>query len=180
VKSHAADTVNSDLVIDFVNTAGWGPEREDLARPSLLVEWLAARGLEPGRRASRADLDEARRVREAIRDLLSAHNDVETDVAAATAVLDRAARRAQLGVRFAAGDTRAEPAAPGIAGALGRILAEVAAGMGDGTWERVKACRADDCRWAFLDTAKNRSRAWCSMRSCGNRAKVQAYRERHA
>jgi predicted RNA-binding Zn ribbon-like protein len=52
-------------------------------------------------------------------------------------------------------------------------------GMADGTWERMKACRADDCRWAFLDTAKNRSRAWCSMQSCGNRAKVAAYRERH-
>jgi uncharacterized protein (TIGR03118 family) len=49
----------------------------------------------------------------------------------------------------------------------------------DGTWERMKACRADDCKYAFLDTAKNRSRAWCSMQSCGNRAKVAAYRERH-
>jgi predicted RNA-binding Zn ribbon-like protein len=52
--------------------------------------------------------------------------------------------------------------------------------MADATWERMKACRADDCRWAYLDTARNRSRAWCSMRVCGNRAKVQAYRERHA
>jgi predicted RNA-binding Zn ribbon-like protein len=66
-----------------------------------------------------------------------------------------------------------------VRGALGRILAEVFAGMADGTWERLKACRADGCRWAFLDTAKNRSRAWCSMQSCGNRAKVAAYRERH-
>ena len=45
--------------------------------------------------------------------------------------------------------------------------------------ERMKACRADDCRWAFLDTSKNRSRAWCSMESCGNRAKVHTYRQRH-
>ncbi|NUR77903.1 MAG: CGNR zinc finger domain-containing protein [Thermoleophilia bacterium] len=29
-------------------------------------------------------------------------------------------------------------------------------------------------------TAKNRTRAWCSMQSCGDRAKVAAYRERHA
>jgi predicted RNA-binding Zn ribbon-like protein len=62
---------------------------------------------------------------------------------------------------------------------VGRILAEVSTGMADGTWERLKACRADDCKFAFLDTAKNRSRAWCSMQSCGNRAKVAAYRERH-
>jgi predicted RNA-binding Zn ribbon-like protein len=172
--------LNSDLVIDFVNTAEWSPEREELTSPTVLVEWLAAHGLEPGARATRADLEGARGVREAIRDLLAAHNEIEADVAAATAVLDRAARRARLRVRFAGGEARVEPEAPGVRGAIGRILAEISTGMADGTWERLKTCRADDCRWAFLDTAKNRSRAWCSMQSCGNRAKVQAYRERHA
>ena len=62
----------------------------------------------------------------------------------------------------------------------GLVVTEVTAGMADGTWERMKACRADDCLWAFLDTAKNQSRAWCSMRSCGNREKARVYRERHA
>jgi predicted RNA-binding Zn ribbon-like protein len=171
--------VNSDLVIDFVNTAEFDPEREDLATPAALIEWLSGRGLEPGVRATKAEFEEARGVREAIRELLLAHNEVEVDVNRATAVLDAAAQRASLGVRFVDGGARAEPAAAGVRGALGRILAEVSVGMADGTWERMKACRADDCRWAFLDTAKNRSRAWCSMQSCGNRAKVAAYRERH-
>jgi predicted RNA-binding Zn ribbon-like protein len=172
--------VNSELVIDFVNTAGLEPVREDLPTPAALVAWLEARGLQPGARATVADYEEAKRVREALLDLLLAHNEVETDVGAASAVLDRAARRAGLGVRFADGAATVEPAASGVRGAIGRILAEVSAGMADGTWERVKACRADDCRHAFLDTAKNRSRAWCSMQSCGNRAKVAAYRERHS
>jgi len=66
-----------------------------------------------------------------------------------------------------------------VRGAIGRILVEVYDEMVDGIWERMKACKADDCRWAFLDTSKNRSRAWCSMESCGNRAKVHAYRQRH-
>jgi predicted RNA-binding Zn ribbon-like protein len=171
--------VNSELVIDFVNTAGFDPVHEDLTTPAVLVRWLSSHGLDPGPRASRADLEEARALREALRDLLSAHNEVETDVPRATAVLDVAAQRAGLGIRFADGAARAEPSAAGVRGALGRILAEVSTAMADATWERMKACRADDCRWAFLDTAKNRSRAWCSMQSCGNRAKVQAYRERH-
>ncbi len=172
--------VNSELVIDFVNTARFGPDREDLQTPGALVAWLDAHGLEPGTRATKADYDEARQVREALRHLLLAHNEVEADVDAATDVLDRAARRAGLSVRFADGGAHAEPAAGGVPGAVGRILAEVSAAMADGTWERMKACRADDCRYAFLDTAKNRSRAWCSMQSCGNRAKVAAYRERHS
>src|SRR5438270_11162697 len=119
--------VNSDLVIDFVNTAGFGPDREDLVSPSELVAWLSGHGLDTGARATNADLDEARAVREALRELLLAHNEVDADVARATAVLDTAARRAGLGIRFLEGSARAEPSAPGVRGALGRVLAEVAA-----------------------------------------------------
>jgi predicted RNA-binding Zn ribbon-like protein len=52
--------------------------------------------------------------------------------------------------------------------------------MSDGTWARVKACRAEDCRWAFYDFSRNRSGTWCDMAVCGNRAKVRAYRARTA
>jgi predicted RNA-binding Zn ribbon-like protein len=172
--------VNSDLIIDFVNSLDLQPYEEKLDTPRALVAWLAERGLiARGARATPAELAEAVAVREAIRDLLGSQNELPADVGAATAVLDVAARRAGLGVRFADGAARAEPAARGVRGAVGRILAEVSVGMSDGTWPRLKACRAEDCRWAFLDTAKNHSRAWCSMQTCGNREKVRAYRERH-
>ena len=172
--------MNSDLLIDFVNTARYDPERESLPTPAALVAWLEEHGLEPGARATKAEYEDARDVREALRDLLLSHNEVDTDVDAASGVLDRAALRAGLAVRFADGAAGVEPKAAGVPGAIGRILAEVSAAMADGTWDRLKACRADDCKYAFLDTAKNRSRAWCSMQSCGNRAKVAAYRERHS
>jgi predicted RNA-binding Zn ribbon-like protein len=67
---------------------------------------------------------------------------------------------------------------PGIDGALGRLLAIVFRAMNDGTWERLKACPADDCEWAFYDWSKNGSGTWCDMAVCGNRAKARAYRER--
>ena len=69
---------------------------------------------------------------------------------------------------------------PGVTGALGRVIIAVHDAVADGSWQRLKACRARDCEWAFIDTAKNQSRAWCSMRSCGNREKARAYRRRHA
>jgi len=47
-----------------------------------------------------------------------------------------------------------------------------------GDLRRVRECAAHDCGWLFLDTSRNRSRRWCSMQSCGNRAKVQEFRER--
>jgi predicted RNA-binding Zn ribbon-like protein len=171
--------LNSELVIDFVNTADLRPQEESLATPEQLTDWLRERGLLANARATKADLDQALQVREALRDLLAAQNGLEADVTAATAVLDGAAHRARLTLRFSAAGATLEPSAAGVRRALGKLLAEVSAGMADGTWERMKACRAEDCRWAFLDTAKNRSRAWCSMQSCGNRAKANAYRARH-
>ena len=35
---------------------------------------------------------------------------------------------------------------------------------------RTKQC--PNCAWVFLDNSKNNSRRWCSMETCGNRAKV--------
>jgi predicted RNA-binding Zn ribbon-like protein len=45
---------------------------------------------------------------------------------------------------------------------------------------RVKRCRGDCCDMYFLDTSRNRTRTWCDMAACGNRAKAAAYYERHA
>lgn len=172
--------MNTSLVADFVNTRDLTRGRDACATSDGLRNWLAERGLlAEGTRVTRADVAEAQRVREALRDVLSARNGVDVDLDAATAEIDAAARRAGLEVRFDPTCPRVEATAPGVRGAVGRILVEVYDEMVDGVWERMKACRADDCRWAYLDTSKNRSRCWCSMESCGNRAKVHAYRQRH-
>lgn len=42
----------------------------------------------------------------------------------------------------------------------------------------VRACAAEDCKWLFLDTSKNRSRRWCDMKTCGNRSKAHRHYER--
>jgi predicted RNA-binding Zn ribbon-like protein len=44
---------------------------------------------------------------------------------------------------------------------------------------RVGQC-ADDrgCGWLFYDTSKNRTRRWCDMRGCGNRAKARRHYEK--
>lgn len=45
---------------------------------------------------------------------------------------------------------------------------------------RVRECANHECGWLFLDLSRNRSRKWCDMSSCGNRAKVRRFREREA
>lgn len=44
--------------------------------------------------------------------------------------------------------------------------------------DRVKECSGRDCSWLFLDESRNRSRRWCDMAVCGNRAKVRRHYER--
>jgi predicted RNA-binding Zn ribbon-like protein len=169
------------LVVDFVNTLDLTPFQEALDSPEALERWFSEHGLvETGYKATERDLAEAIELREALRTLLAAKNGVPGDVAAAAKVLDSVARDADLAVRFTPDGLQIEPCLDACGGALGRILAAVATAMADGTWTRMKACRAEDCKWAFVDEARNQSRAWCSMRSCGNRHKVRAYRARHA
>jgi predicted RNA-binding Zn ribbon-like protein len=45
---------------------------------------------------------------------------------------------------------------------------------------RLRACAAEDCGWVFEDETRNRSRRWCDMKTCGNRAKVRRFRAREA
>jgi predicted RNA-binding Zn ribbon-like protein len=40
---------------------------------------------------------------------------------------------------------------------------------------RVKKCADPVCGWLFLDISRNRSRRWCDMRDCGNRAKASRF-----
>jgi predicted RNA-binding Zn ribbon-like protein len=45
--------------------------------------------------------------------------------------------------------------------------------------ERIKACPPPEgCGWLFYDRSRNAGRVWCSMKTCGNTAKVRRFRER--
>jgi predicted RNA-binding Zn ribbon-like protein len=169
-----------ELVRAFVNTWDAEDDTEALGSPAELATWLAEHELlGAGARATAADHRHAVELREALRALLLANGGMQPDPAAA-AVLDEAARRARLGVGFGPGGRAwTAPRAPGVDGALGRLLAIVAAAQEDGTWPRLKVCLADDCQWAYYDRSRNRSAVWCDMQVCGNRQKVRSFRERH-
>jgi predicted RNA-binding Zn ribbon-like protein len=48
----------------------------------------------------------------------------------------------------------------------------------DGPLGSVRVCEGRSCGWVFLDTSRNRTRRWCDMRICGNRAKARRHQER--
>ena len=169
-----------DLVIDFVNTLDVETAVDSIAQPDELRAWLAERGL-PVERAAISPREHAAalRLREALRELTLANNERDGDVGSAWSELERTARAGELAVHFtSAGAVSVAPGASGVAGALSKLLVPVAAGLADGSWARVKACRAATCQWAFYDQSRNRSGVWCDMAVCGNRTKVRAYRSR--
>ena len=173
-----AATVPAELVWveQFINTRDLDPVADEVATPAELATWLESRG----QGVVAVDRDghaRALALREALRGLALANNGgnlYPVDLA----TLNRAAAETGLRPRFVRGGARLEPEAGGLDAALGRLVAAVYQAMADGSWLRLKACRRDDCRWAFVDESPNGRRTWCSMRTCGNRAKARRHRAR--
>ena len=170
-----------DLVRDYVNTLDFETGIDRISTPDELGMWFSEQGLvddlvDP----TEQEYDEAIAVREAIRELLLANNGVPADTAEASKTLEEAGRKARLGVRFENGRPLLAPEDDGAYGAIGRIVAAVAGLAPTDEWKRLKGCRDENCRVAFYDKSRNRSRAWCSMEVCGNREKARSFRARHA
>jgi predicted RNA-binding Zn ribbon-like protein len=164
------------LVQLFVNTVDHEHGREWLGSPAELRAWFDEHLPVELTRSSRNDLARAIELREALRSLLRGNNGFATPQGAVGAV-NRAAGAAKLSIRLTpAGEVTFEPHAPGLDGALGRIVVVALTAMLDGSWLRLKSCR--QCGWSYYDYSKNRSARWCSMSICGNRSKTRAYRRR--
>src|SRR5438067_2077445 len=140
----------------FVNTYDVEDGTDDVDTPERLRDWLADRGLIARRaRLSGDDVRRAREVREAIRSMLLANNGFEVDPAAVE-TLNRAARGAEVVVAFGdEGSPQLAPVRSGLDGALARLLGVAFRARAEGTWQRLKACPAHDCEWAFYDASKN-------------------------
>src|SRR5207253_2813605 len=67
-----------------------------------------------------------------------------------------------------------------VDGAIARLAEAIARELIQGDTERLRICENAQCRWVFKDTSRTGKRKWCSMRSCGNRAKVARHRARVA
>lgn len=171
-----------DTVRRFVNTLDIEGATDALTTPEELEDWLRSASLLAGASAAGPDdLTRAIAVREALRSALAANHGGEPISDGALAVLNDAAARARLTATLTAREGwRPRPAADGVDGALGGLLALVGDAMADGTWARLKICVNDTCQWAFYDESRARSGKWCSMQVCGNRAKQQAWRDRKA
>jgi predicted RNA-binding Zn ribbon-like protein len=150
-------------------------DRDLLERPADFRLWLASQGLAAANvRVAQADLELARRLRKGLRDVLSAAGEnpaSRRDLAAVAAEL-------ALTVDFSGSEPALARADTPARAALAQLLGACIAAAAQGRWARLKMCSAEDCRWVFHDTSRNRLGRWCAMDVCGNRVKTRRYRER--
>jgi predicted RNA-binding Zn ribbon-like protein len=174
--------------LDFCNTfAGWNgpPTKEYLLDYAHLTVWTEYAGLLPRkraaalRRAARRDESSASRVlagarafRASVYSLFLGGDAAEPVIA----LVNKAASLQRLTARRAGYEFELAPQA-GLSAPLFAIAASVGRLLTDPQLELVSACPGAGCGWLFLDSRGRRR--WCTMATCGNRAKVRRFAERH-
>ena len=154
------------------------PTPQDLlAAPGDLNRWFRAAGVTSSAvAATQDDLVAARKLREAIYVIALAIIDGETPPPAARATLNRIADSGSVRVKLSA-DGLVQ-----VSGSAAELIAAVAQGavrlLGGDAADRIRQCEAEVCTRLFVDLSRRRDRRWCSMSSCGNRAKVAEFRRR--
>jgi predicted RNA-binding Zn ribbon-like protein len=185
--------IGGALCLDYANTTGWRvqPGNEEYIRDyEDLVAWAEHAGAlneREGRSLLRTAEAEPRKAAAAHRRAITLREAIYRIFSAAAAgrapapgdvdLLNRAVADAYRHLSLA-------PAAGGFAwewrgaeGSLELPLWKVARSAADllvsPELRRVRECAGERCDWLFLDASRNRSRRWCDMAACGNRAKAQ-------
>jgi len=183
-----------DDTFDFLNTAeldGSGRFVEHFSSLADVTAWLEEHGLlHPSRRRpldassparAAALLDHVVEVRAGLREIVEA--------LVGSRPVDEAALAAVNGVLRARSVVELVRGEGGIAlshrhtgdpleDALAAVAEPLVGVISTGDTDRLRICANDGCRWVFEDTSRTGRRRWCSMASCGNRAKAARHRAR--
>ena len=182
IKSNA---MKPDLCLEFANTRYWRGQAqptETLGAPENLAAWLEGNVAKDARPLSRREFERAIEAREAIwrlfdataRGKAPAAADLETlNELLADAPARTTLKRERNGFAWDV-DMRGSTALAQLAPVLwsaGDLLA-------GNKLDKVRRCANPECIWLFLDDSRAGKRRWCSMSSCGNRAKARRHYHR--
>ncbi len=192
--SEQFDLTAGHTALDFSNTVGGSRARptEHIHRYADLLEWSRQAGLVDDatrRRLVRAAerrpqeaakaLRRALELREAIFRAFDARAAGKREPEDAIAILDREARAAATHRALRRTDTGVAQRWDEEGENLDRPLWPIAAAAADlllaPDTPVIKECASETCDWLFVDRSRNRSRRWCDMNDCGNRAKARRF-----
>ncbi len=173
--------MSGNLALDFAGTVKARATTFDdfLATPADLDEWLlAAELLDTPAHCDAATLDRAVCLREAAYRLAMAAASDEPFADADRKIVNELAGGELPRLTLRSDATITRHGAPDAAlAAIARSAIEMLGGPERGL---IKQCGRVECTRLYLDTSRGKSRRWCDMTICGNRAKSAAFRARHA
>jgi predicted RNA-binding Zn ribbon-like protein len=180
------------LSIDFVNTKYWRETDEPIETFATIEDVLAWCRSNAGIPASMVDVFRARYLRDDAMALAGAIDLRETlyrlylanaesaepdkrDLTALREYLSGAAPRNELSRASGRYEWVVDEEHCDLTGLLSPVLWSATDLLGGTRLGKLKRCANDQCKWLFVDDSKNGSRRWCSMSSCGNRAKAHRH-----
>lgn len=192
-----ADLVGGHPALDFVNTAGGATKARDVELfpdYASVLRWCAVSGVLSEREIvslrERAGVNpgEANEAVERLRDFReSLHRCLTAELAGAAwpgkdGALIESVMRSALAQASAANDGqrfywKASLKQCGLVLILARLAIASEELLRSDDRSRVRCC--DRCSWLFIDRGRGRPRRWCSMATCGSRAKSARYYQRH-
>jgi predicted RNA-binding Zn ribbon-like protein len=190
------DLSGGRLCLDFANTAGMHASEEPkeyLKTYHDLVEWSHHAGILSNKEAKNLDqkavkspaeadsvLKRAIELREALYRLFVSIGDVTQPQKRDLAVLNKNLSDTMAQSRLVPTETGYVWDTSGdkdkLDGMLHPVVRSAADLLTSGELDRIKQCADEQgCGWMFFDTSRNRSRRWCDMSDCGNRAKARRF-----
>lgn len=169
-----------ELLNDYFDLISWAAQAGAVSSDQA-ARLRAAAQRHPGE--ARRALERARVLREALFSIFARAAEKRPLTEGDLTELSRAVKDALSQLRLATSGRRVEwQWAPGQATALDSVLWRAArsgaALLTSPDLERVRRCAGKGCAWLFIDRSRNRTRRWCDMTVCGNRAKAKRFRQK--
>jgi predicted RNA-binding Zn ribbon-like protein len=169
------------LCLDFIRTLrhrGTDAAVEELAGPAALVAWVRQFGPCEAGGPGAVRLEEARELREAIHELIQAARDGRRPGQGARGSVNRVAAHAvPVPSLDAAGRLRWHADDP-VTAVLAQVARDALDLVTSPAVARIRECAGPRCGALFIDSSRPGTRRWCSMNTCGNRAKKDTLRAR--
>lgn len=148
-----------------------------LTHPQLLSDWAVQAGLlDSAIDVTDDELADAIALREAIyRTVIARIEDRRPQLAHVDLLNEHASGRRLTPRLLRSGSVRRDGTASQLLASLAADALDLLAGA---DIENVKRCAAPGCTRLYVDASRAKNRQWCGMSTCGNRAKVQAFRAR--
>jgi predicted RNA-binding Zn ribbon-like protein len=184
------------LCLDFANTVDWHASSnpvESLNTYADLIKWSGKKGIISGNATdvllrkseekpveAQAVLEKAKEIREDIYQIFSdtahGHPIKNSDLKGFNRALANALSHSRLAPYEGGLRWEWDPNSDKLDSVIWPVVKSAVDLLTSEAIQRVGQC-ADEkgCGWLFWDSSRNRSRRWCDMKDCGNRAKVRRF-----